>query len=124
MRKNCVGFLLSASIFCAGLLFAETDQDNNGYNITAGSGMEEKKVNNDVTILMPRGSKMRKRNDTTQIMEGVDEYSARKFVDVDKRLDNLEKENRELREEISDIRSVLSSSGKNADKNAADIDKE
>ncbi len=124
MRKNCVGFLLSASIFCAGLLFAETDQDNNGYNITAGSGMEEKKVNNDVTILMPRGSKMRKRNDTTQIMEGVDEYSARKFVDVDKRLDNLEKENRELREEISDIRSVLSSAGKNADKNAADIDKE
>lgn len=114
MKKYRVLFLMAVFILCAGFVFAETDQDNNGYNMTAGPGMEEKKINNDVTVLMPKGSKMRRRNESTQIMEGVDEYSARKFVTVDKRLERIEKEAAEMKEEIRGLKSKLSDIGKSS----------
>ncbi|GEM_PF-1164252 len=111
MKNLFMFFILIMSVLCAGLVCAETTEDYGEYS-TPGPGMEERKVNNDVTVLMPKGSKMSKRNETTQIMEGVDEYAAGKFVDVNKRLDKLEKEAAEMKEEISSLKSKLSDIGK------------
>ena len=63
-------------------------------------GMEAKKINSDVTVLMPKGAKMHRRNETTFILESAEEYSARKFVEVDARLRALEEENTTVKKEI------------------------
>lgn len=92
---------------CVGIISAETGQDNSGYDSAPGPGMAEHRVNNDVTVLMPDGSKMRKRNESTQIMEGIDEYAARKFVDINKRFGKLEKDIMEIKEAILYLKAKL-----------------
>lgn len=124
MNKNRIGFLLIVFIFNSTLVLAQYNNDQQGDQPDTASGLEAKKVNNDVTVLMPKGGKMYKRNETTYVEESSDSYSAREFVTVKNRLNNLEKDNRELREEINDIKSKLNSAGKNADKNTADINNE
>lgn len=113
MKNPFMLFILIMSVLCAELVCAETTEDYGEYS-TPGPGMEERKVNNDVTVLMPKGSKMSKRNKTTQVMEGIDEYAAGKFVDVDARLDKLEEEAAEMREEIDSLKSKLSDIGKSS----------
>ena len=105
-------FIFTAALLCTGLAFADADRDYVGYDSAPGPGMEEKKVNNDVTVLMPTGSKMRRRNETTQIMEGVDEYTARKLVDMNKRLDKIEQDIAEIKNAVLYLKSKLSDTGK------------
>ena len=124
MQKQIIFFIMLIVLFGLGQVFAQYNNDNQSSESSAPSGMESRKVNNGVTVLMPKGGRMHKTNEITYVEESSDEYAARNFASVESRLDKLEKDNRELREEINNIRASLSSAEKNANKNAADINKE
>ena len=124
MKKKPTFFLTIIFILNSTFALAQYTNNQKDDQPDAASGMEAKKVNNDVTILMPKDAKMYKRNKSTYVEESSDSYAARNFATVENRLNNLEKEDRELREEISDIRSRLNTAEKNADKNAPDVNKE
>ena len=114
MQKFIVFFVITILAFISMPLFAQYTNDKQGDGSDAPSGMVAKKVNNDVTVLMPKGGRMHKTNATTYVEESSDEYAARNFASIESRLNKLEKENREFREEINNIKSKLSVSGKDA----------
>jgi len=88
------------------------------------SGMENKTIAEGVSVLAPKGSKMHQTNKTTYIMEGSDEYAARNFVSVDKRLDRLDKKIDELKDELKEMKLQLADKEKSVKKNAVNISKE
>ena len=119
MKKFIVFFVMIILAFGPMPLFA---QYTNGQGDESGAptGMVVKKVNKDVTVLMPKGGRMHKTNETTYVEESADEYAARNFASVENRLNRLEKENRDLKQEVDDMKSKLSS----AENNAPNINKE
>ena len=114
MKKKLMFFLTIIFIFNSASVLAQLANDQQGDESGASSGMVERKVNNGVTVLMPKGGRMHKTNATTYVEESSDEYAARNFASIESRLNKLEKENREFREEINNIKSKLSVSGKDA----------
>ena len=50
---------------------------------------------------------MHRTNETTYVQESTDEYAARNFASVEGRLDKLEKENGEFREDIKNIKGFV-----------------
>jgi len=98
----------AAAILLASTFVFAQDNGNQQDDITGvPAGMEARKVSGGVTVLMPKGGKMYKRNQTTYIEESSDQYSARNFSDVYKRLTRLEEENRTLFEEIRYLKSKM-----------------
>ena len=105
--------ILSAALAAGVMLWASMAfaEDDNGQNQSGGvaiqPGMEAKKVTNDVTVLVPKGGKVFKTNQGTYVLESPEEYAARKFEGVYKRLDALEEENRSLKKELARIRARI-----------------
>ena len=58
----------------------------------------------DVSVVVPKGSQLRKMNDMF-IIESPEEYAARKFEVVEHRLDQLEKDLAEMKKELKQQRS-------------------
>ena len=119
MKKNCVLYFAVAALFNSALVFAQYTDDQNQDNQASASGMEVKKVNNDVSVLVPNGARMHQTNATTYTMESTDEYAARNFAKLDMRVHKLEEENHVLVEEIKYLESKLTLQEKNADKNVS-----
>ena len=115
MQKYTVFFIMIILAFSSGAALAQNNNDNQGED----SGIEARTVSQGVTVLMPKGGRMYKTNELTSVQESTDEYAARNFASVENRLNKLEKENREFREEIRNIESKL-----NMDNNAPAINKE
>jgi hypothetical protein len=116
--------MIAAIFFSAASVAAQYTNDPQDEVSAAPPGMEERKVNNDVTVLMPRGSKMYERNKSTFVEESADEYSARKFLDIDNRFKKLEAENRDLAEQVKYLKSKLILQDKGADKDAPNTSEE
>ena len=110
MKNYLVFFVLLILAFNSEPVLAQNNNDSQEVE----PGIEARKVADNITVLMPKGGRMHKTNDITYIQEGTDEYAARNFASVENRLDRLEKDNGEFREEIKNIKSRLSSSEKNA----------
>lgn len=119
MKNYSALFLMIIFAFNSGPLLAQ----NNGDQQSEESGIEARKVSENITVLMPKGGRVHKTNDLTYIQESTDEYAARNFASVENRLDKLEKDNRELRGEVNDMKSK-SNNGQVPDRNVPDIDKE
>lgn len=79
----------------------------NSEDVEIASGLESTQVSPGVRVVMPIGGKTRRMNDNLSVIEDADEYAARNFVAVDKRLEKFEKENEELKKDIKDIREKL-----------------
>ena len=124
MQKYSVFFIMIILAFNSMPAFAQYANDQQGDESDASSGMETRKVSDGVSVLMPKGGRMHRTNELTYVQESTDEYAARNFASVENRLNKLEKENRDLREEINNIKSQLSVTKKSAYKNASDINKE
>ena len=120
MLNYIVFFLMIIFVFGPGPVLAQYSNDKQGDESDAPSGMEARKVNGGVTVLMPKGGRMQRTNEITYVQESTDEYAARNFASVESRLDKLEKENRELQEDVKNMKSKLSS----AENNAPNINKE
>ena len=58
----------------------------------------------DVSVVVPKGSQLRKTNDLF-VIESAEEYAARKFEVVEQRLDQLEKDQAEMKKELQDLKS-------------------
>lgn len=69
-----------------------------GTDIQIPPGMEIIK-SGDINLVVPKGSQMHKVNDLT-LMESPEEYAARKFEVVERRLDEIEKTQKEIKEEL------------------------
>ncbi|MFA6321235.1 MAG: hypothetical protein WCY36_05185 [Candidatus Omnitrophota bacterium] len=98
--------LIIISVFftsAASAQYTNKDNDESG----APAGMEVRKVNNDVSVLVPKGARMYKSNSTTYVEESADEYAARNAAEMKVRLKKLEMENRALADEINYLRSQL-----------------
>ncbi|MDD5422620.1 MAG: hypothetical protein WC592_05665 [Candidatus Omnitrophota bacterium] len=124
MRGVMVLAVVSIAFICPAIIFAENDMQGNGStpDVSIPPGMEARKVNNDVTILMPKGAKMHQRNATTFILESAEEFSSRKFVEVDRRLQKLEAENVELKKEIDELKTRVNEAREPADEtNATEV---
>jgi hypothetical protein len=117
MKKRSVLYLTVLFTFCSTLATAQYASDQQDDGTATPPGMERRKVNNDVTLLVPKGGKFYRRNQTTYVEEGPEEYASRKFLDMDSRLKTLEATNRELLEEIRYLESklVLQESGTDID---------
>ena len=122
MKKNYIPYITAVILFNSALAFAQSDDSLRDHNQSPPAGMELRKVNNDVSVLAPVGTKFYKTNDTVYVQEGEDEYAARNFTDVNKRLKKLEEENKELVEEIKYLQSKLVVQESNPDKDAAKPD--
>ena len=123
MKKIFLFCLAAVFIFYSAPAFAQytNDQQNDQQkeDTSIPPGMEVRKVNNDVSILIPKGGKMYNRNATTYVAERPDEFTARKLIDVDNRITKLEEEDRALVDEIRYLKSRLVIQEKGADKDAS-----
>ena len=123
MKKIFLFCLAALLIFYSAPAFAQytnekqSDQEKEGASLSPG--MEVRKVNNDVSVLIPEGGKMYNRNRTTYVAERPDEFAARKFIDIDSRIKKLEEENKVLVDEIRYLESKLVMQEKGADKDAS-----
>lgn len=110
MRKIVYLILSVFLIFYVIKVFSE-ESENKDYTLTEEgfkipAGMELKKVG-DANILIPKGGKLRKAGDLL-IMEGADEYAAREFMEVNERLNNIEKEQEIIKKEIEELKKTIS----------------
>ena len=120
MQKSRVFYLAIAALFNSALVFAQyTDDQKQGDRAAAPTGMEVKRVNNDVAVLVPKGTQMHQTNSTTYTMESADEYAARNFENLDNRIKKLEEENQVLIDGLKYLESKLILQEKGADKNVS-----
>lgn len=120
MKKNLIFYIIVGLLFNPAVLSAQYNDNRDVDNTTPPEGMEMKKVTGGVSVLTPEGGKFRKTNALTYIEEGPEEYSARNFGDVDRRLKKLEEQNRILAEEIRYLKSKLTFQEESADKDVSE----
>lgn len=100
-----------AILAAAGLIFAASAQAQGTGRSDDESevppGMERKVINSDVTLLMPKGGKLFKRNETTFVMESADEYASRMIDTLQKRIKALEDAYEEMRKELVNVKAVV-----------------
>jgi len=68
-------------------------------------GMEQRQIGNH-TVILPEGTKVIKKGNLLTA-ESLSTYSARKFYETENRLDELEQQNRYLRNEIESLRKTI-----------------
>lgn len=111
MTRRIILFLAVSCFFWVASSFAQYGEGTQGQaqneDVEIPPGMEAKKVNSDVTVLMPKGAVMHQRNASTFVLESAEEYSARKFVEVEARLAKLEEENKQFKEDIDRLESRI-----------------
>jgi len=118
MKKDIIFFLSAIFIFISIPAFAQYgDYLNKDDEETAPQGMERKKISGGVYILMPKGGRFHRPNETLYVEESPAEYSSRKFTDMNERLNKLEETNKELVEKVKYLESKLV-----LQKTGADID--
>lgn len=97
MRKAGVSFAVIAFIFCAVSVNAQEYAQKG----KSSQGVESKKIGG-ASVIAPKGSKLIKKEGAT-FVEGLREYTSRKFAEVESRLKNLESENAELKKAIAEL---------------------
>jgi hypothetical protein len=107
MKKGRLIYVTMSIFFGSTLAFAQYNDNQQGNDQASPPGMETKKVGNEVSVLMPTGTKMHQLNKSTYVQESADEYAARQFLGIENRLNKLEQENRALVEEVRYLRSKL-----------------
>lgn len=122
MRKIAFLSVLICFLSTAQALAQYTSEDRNEQ--TTPAGMYIKKVNNDVSVLIPNGTQMHQTNKSTFTMESADEYAARRFANMEKNIDDLKKEEASLKDEITRINSVLNAQEKRPGKDAQKVEAE
>ena len=119
MKKYYILCFITAVLFNSAPAFAQYTNDQKEHDQSAPTGMDVRKVNNDVSVLVPKGGQMHQTNNTTFTMESADEYAARNFENLDSRIKKLEAENRILLDGLNYLESKLILQEKGADKNVA-----
>ena len=73
-------------------------------NVVVPPGMELRKIGS-LNLVVPEGSRIRK--DRSQwIMEGPEDFAARSISEIKKRLDDMEKEQKELKKSIEELKAA------------------
>jgi len=103
--------LLAVVLVFSGRIAAQNDDDQNVYKTQVPPGMELQQVGKKPSyrVVLPKGTEIQREGDL-RIIEGPGEYSARKFVEYDARLDKMKAEIELLREEIAAVRNEIAES--------------
>ena len=107
MKKSWIAVLILSCFIYSAVAPACADAQQASEDVEIPSGLESTQVSPGVRVVMPIGGKTRRINDNLSVIEDADEYAARNFVDVNKRLEQFGKENEELKKEIKDIKEKL-----------------
>ncbi|MFH1442106.1 MAG: hypothetical protein ABIH18_08730 [Candidatus Omnitrophota bacterium] len=112
--KTAVIIFLSAVIFMfSGISY--TLGQGGTYQIEEGplnQGVEHIDIGPGASVMVPKGAKIDNKDGVLKV-EGPASFSGRKFVDVEKRLDELEKNQIELKKEIEKISVIVTELQKN-----------
>jgi hypothetical protein len=102
---------LAAFLFISGPLTAQSGDNEDAPKGQLAPGMTLKRMGNKDAYrsVLPDGTQIRYEGDV-RVIEGVGEYTARRFLDYDKRLAELSAELKSMREELSGLRKEMSES--------------
>lgn len=100
MRKAGIFILMLVLVFSA--IFVAAPEDKNKKE-EVPVGMERLEIRKGLEIIVPEGTKMRKQANIF-MLEGVNEYVARKFHELRKRIGKLEFSVEELKKEIKQLK--------------------
>lgn len=78
-------------------------------------GLESEEVSPGVRVVKPEGAEKRIINNNLSVMESAEEYSARKFVDANKRIDELQKAYDGLKRELYFVKKAMNDMVKKMD---------
>ena len=104
VKKNLI---IAIVLFCSSIVFAQ-NQEQGDKEIPPG--MEIIKIGG-ANVLVPEGTRARKKGGLI-ILESTSEYTGRKVLEIEKRIDRLEAQNKELQENITILKSLLAKMGK------------
>lgn len=86
-------------------------EDNGDYSgsdmVSLRPGLESEEISPGVRVVVPEGAEKRVINNNLSVMESAEEYSARKFVDANKRIDELQKSYDELKREFYFLKKAM-----------------
>lgn len=80
----------------------ETAAKDTPGNITVPPGMELRKIGG-LNLVVPKGARVRKER-SQWIMEGPEDFAARNISEIKARLDGIEKEQKELKSSIEELK--------------------
>lgn len=103
MRKGALLLTFTFFVFCAVTVNAE----EYGQKSKGSAGVEVKKSGG-ANVLAPKGSKLIKKEGAT-FVEGLREYTSRKFSEVENRLRIIETENAQLKSSVEELKKSVSS---------------
>lgn len=77
-----------------------------GQSEEAPPGMEKVQVGKSTEVVVPRGTKVSKKGDLV-VLESVNEYVARKMLEVEERLARIEEEQKVLRQQLEELSAAV-----------------
>ncbi len=83
---------------------SDSKQGNNP-NIEVDPGMELRRVGG-LNMIVPKGTQVHQ-DGSLQVMEGPDEYAARNIMEVKTRIGEMEKAQKEMREEVDSLKEAI-----------------
>jgi len=102
MRLANIFLTLFMLFFFCGSIICEEREDY----LKPHPGMQETKIG-DARVVTPQGAKIYKIGDL-QVLEGAGEYTARRLLAMEERLDKIENENLNLRKELDALKEEIS----------------
>ncbi len=111
--KAPIAMFLSLMLILPAAGMAEDDGNYDEADmVNVRPGLESEQVSPGVRIVKPEGAEKRVINNNLSVMESAEEYSARKFVDANKRIDELQKAHDELKKEVYFMKKALNNMSK------------
>ncbi|MFH1836780.1 MAG: hypothetical protein ABH862_01520 [Candidatus Omnitrophota bacterium] len=102
MKKKILSYMILISIICMGISGIAEEQSNAG---DLPPGMKAIKVGS-ATIIAPKDIRMTRIADIVQ-RESIEQYAARKFMEVEERIGILEENNKNLTEEVTALKEEI-----------------
>lgn len=99
--------LFSVMLMLPAAGMAEDNNYNEADTVSLRPGLESEEVSPGVRVVKPEGAEKRVINNSLSVMESAEEYSARKFVDANKRIDELQKAYNGLKKELYFVKKAL-----------------
>ncbi len=96
-------FVVALFVACSGPGLALAKDESEGKK-EVPPWMEEVDGGKRGTYLVPKGAKVEKVTDSHVIVEPPNEYAARRFFEIDKRQDDIEKELKEIKSALEELR--------------------
>jgi len=104
MDKTRLFAIFAVILALSTAFWAESQDSDSDVRITPGMEVEKR---GDVNVLIPKGGRLIKEGKDVWVIEDADQYAARKFEEVGKRLDKIEKNQEETKKEVKALKEAI-----------------